>query len=81
MLPNRLSQSKYKIIESASLKSVVVASEDFIHSRLSTYEVLDKMSKRDSRRSNKLKKILTRLSDIKFDTVITESGLIIPLIE
>ena len=81
VLPNRLSQSKSKIIETASLKSVVVASEDFIHSKLSTYKGLDNMSRKDTRRNNKLNKIITRLGDIKFDTVITESGLVIPLQE
>ena len=39
-LPNHLSQSKSKIVETASIKSVTVASEDIIHSKLSTYEEL-----------------------------------------
>ncbi|MGY8793210.1 MAG: hypothetical protein ACKVI9_06040 [Gammaproteobacteria bacterium] len=39
--------SESEVIETASLKSISVTSEDFIHSRLSTYEVLDNMSKRD----------------------------------
>ena len=78
--PNHLSQSKSKIIEIASLKSILATSEDIIHFRLSTYEGLDNMSKRDVRRSNKLNKIITRISDIKFDTIITESGLAVPLL-
>ena len=81
MLSNRLSQSKSKIIESASLKSVVVASEDFIHSKLCTYKELDNMSRRDTRRNNKLNKIITRLGDLKFDISIPESGLVITLQE
>ena len=80
-LPNHLSQSKSKIVETASLKSVAVASEDIIHSKLSTYEKLDNMSRKDTRRNNKLNKIITRLGDIKFDTIITESGLVVPLIQ
>ncbi|MDB4012520.1 hypothetical protein OAA00_09455 [Cyclobacteriaceae bacterium] len=80
-LPNHLSQSKSKIVETASLKSVTVASEDIIHSKLSTYEKLDNISRKDTRRNNKLNKIITRLGDIKFDTIITESGLVVPLLE
>ena len=81
VLPNRLSQSKSKIIETASLKSVVVASEDFIHSKLSTYKELDNMSRKDTRRNNKLNKRITRLGDLKFDTSIPGSGLVIFLQE
>ena len=72
-LPNNLSQRKPKIIETASLKSVAVVSEDIIHSKLSTYEELDNMSRKDTRRNNKLNKIITRLGDIKLDTIIPES--------
>ena len=39
------------------------------------------MSRKDTRHNNKLNKIITRLSDIKFDTIITESGLVVPLLE
>jgi len=39
------------------------------------------MFKKDIKRNNKLHKIITRLSDIKFDTIVTESGLVVPLIE
>ena len=39
------------------------------------------MFKQDIKRNNKLHKIITRLSDIKFDTIVTESGLVVPLIE
>ena len=73
--------SESKIIETASLKSIAVTSEDFIHSKLSTYKGLDNMSKKRQRRNSKLNKIITRLSDIKFDTIITESGLVVPLLE
>ena len=72
-LPNHLSQSKSKIVETASLKSVTVASEDIIHSKLSTYEELDNISRKDTRRNNKLNKKITRLGDIKLDTIIPES--------
>ena len=81
VLPNHLLVSESKIIETASLKSIAVTSEDIIHSKLSTYEKLDNMSRKDTRHNNKLNKIITRLSDIKFDTIITESGLVVPLIE
>ena len=47
VFPNPLAMSESEVIETASLKSISVTSEDFIHSRLSTYEVLDNMSKRD----------------------------------
>jgi len=81
VLPNHLLVSESKIIETASLKSIAVTSEDIIHSKLSTYEKLDNMSRKDTRHNNKLNKIITRLSDIKFDTIITESGLVVPLLE
>ena len=77
ILPNHLSQSKSKIVETASLKSVTVAS-DIIHSKLSTYEKLDNMSRKDTRRNNKLNKIITRLDGIKLDTIIPESGNDVP---
>ena len=73
-LPNHLSQSKSKIIETTSLKSIAVVSEDIIHSKLSTYEESDNMSRKDKGRNNKLNKIITRLGDIKLDTIISESG-------
>ena len=66
-LPNNLFQSKPKIIETASLKSVTVVSEDIIHSKLSTYEESDNISKKYKRRSNKLNKIITQIRDIKSD--------------
>ena len=81
VLPNHLLVSESKIIETASLKSIAVTSEDIIHSKLSTYEKLDNMSRKDTRHNNKLNKIITRLSDIKFDNIITESGLVVPLLE
>jgi hypothetical protein len=80
-LPNHLLVNESKIVETASLKSVTVTSEDIIHSRLSTYKGLDNMSRKDTRRNNKLNKIITQLSDIKFNTIITESGLVVPLLE
>ena len=73
-LPNHLSQSKSKIIETTSLKSLAVLSEDIIHSKLSTYEELDNISRKDTRRNNKLNKIITRLGGVKLDAIITESG-------
>jgi len=81
VFPNPLAMSESKIVETASIKSVTVASEDIIHSKLSTYEELDNMSRKDTRHNNKLNKIITRLGDIKFDTIITESGLVVPLIQ
>ena len=81
VLPNHLLVSESKIIETASLKSIAVTSEDIIHSKLSTYKRIDNMSRKDTRHNNKLNKIITRLSDIKFDTIITESGLVVPLLE
>ena len=73
--------SESEIIETSSLKSISITSEDIIHSKLTTYEGLDNMFKKDIKRNNKLHKIITRLSDIKFDTIVTESGLVVPLIE
>ena len=78
---NSLAMSESEVIETASLKSIAVTSEDFIHSRLSGYEGLDNMSKKEIKRNSKLNKIINRLSDIKFDTIITESGLVVPLLE
>ena len=81
VFPNPLAMSKSEIIETVSLKSISITSEDIIHSKLSTYEGLDNMFKKDIKRNNNLHKIITRLSDIKFDTILTESGLVVPLIE
>ena len=81
VFPNPLAMSESEVIETASLKSIAVTSEDLIHSRLSTYEGLDNMSKKEIKRNSKLNKIINRLSDIKFDTIITESGLVVPLLE
>lgn len=81
VLPNHLLVSESKIIETASLKSIAVTSEDIIHSKLSTYKGLDNMSKKEIKRNSKLNKIINRLSDINFDTIITESGLVVPLLE
>ena len=81
VFPNPLAMSESEIIETASLKSISITSEDIIHSKLGTYEGLDNMFKQDIKRNNKLHKIITRLSDIKFDTIVTESGLVVPLIE
>ena len=78
---NPLAMSESEVIETASLKSIAVTSEDLIHSRLSAYVGLDNMSKKGIKRNNKLNKIINRLSDIKFDTIITESGLVVPLLE
>ena len=81
VFPNPLAMSESEIIETASLKSISITSEDIIHSKLSTYEGLDDMFKQDIKRNHKLHKIITRLSDIKFDTIVTESGLVVPLLE
>ncbi len=77
-LPNNLSQRKPKIIETASLKSVAVVSEDIIHSKSSNYEESDNVSKKYKRRSNKLNKIITQIRDIKSDEIITESCVVVP---
>ena len=77
-LPNHLSQSKSKIVETASIKSITVASEDIIHSKLSTYEELDNMSRKDTGRNNKFKKIISKLNDIKFKPIIKTSGYDVP---
>ena len=81
ILPNHLSHSKSKIVETASLKSVAVLSEDIIHSKLSTYEELDNMSRKDTGRNNKFKKIISKLNDIKFEPIIKTSGYDVPLQE
>ena len=81
VFPNPLAMSESEIIETSSLKSISITSEDIIHSKLTTYEGLDNMLKKDIKWNNKLHKIITRLSDIKFDTIVTESGLVVPLIE
>ena len=81
VLPNHLLVSESKIIETASLKSIAVTSEDIIHSKLSTYKGLDNMSQKEIKRNSKLNKIINRLSDIKFDTIITETRLVVPLLE
>ena len=78
ILLNHLSQSKSKIVETASLKSVTVASKDIIHSKLSTYEELDNISRKDIRNNNKFNKIITRLGRAKLDTIIPESGNDVP---
>ena len=80
-LPNHLLVNESKIVETASLKSVTVTSEDIIHSKLSTYKGLDNMSKKEIKRNNKLNKIITRLGDIKLDTIIPKSGNDVPLLE
>ena len=64
ILPNHLSQRKPKIVETASLKSVTVASKDIIHSKLSIFEELDNMSRKDTGRNNKFKKIILSLIHI-----------------
>ena len=77
-LSNNLSQRKPKIVEIAALKSVAVVSEDIIHSKLSTYEELDNISRKDIRHNDKLNKIITRLGNIKLDTIIPESDYDVP---
>ena len=41
------------------------------------YKGLDNILKRDKKRKNKFNKIIRKLSDLKFDKIITESMLII----
>jgi hypothetical protein len=58
VFPNPLAMSESEVIETASLKSIAVISEDLIHSRLSAYEGLDNMSKKETKRNSKLNKII-----------------------
>ena len=69
------------IYETVSLKNLNLSSEELIQSKLNAYKEVDNMSKKDIKRNNKRHKIITRLSDIKFDTIVTESGLVVPLLE
>ena len=69
------------IHETVSLRNLNPSSEELIQSKLNAYKEVDNISKKDIKRNNKLHKIITRLSDIKFDTIVTESGLVVPLIE
>ena len=69
------------IHETVSLKNLNLSSEELIQSKLNAYKVVDNRSKKEIKRNNKLHKIITRLSDIKFDTIVTESGLVVPLLE
>jgi hypothetical protein len=52
VFPNPLAMSESEVIETASLKSIAVTSEDLIHSRLSAYVGLDNMSKKGIKRNN-----------------------------
>ena len=69
------------IHETVSLRNLNPSSEELIQSKLNAYKEVDNMSKKDIKRNNKRHKIITRLSDIKFDTIVTESGLVVPLLE
>ena len=69
------------IHETVSLRNLNPSSEELIQSKLNAYKEGDNMSKKDIKRNNKRHKIITRLSDIKFDTIVTESGLVVPLLE
>ena len=69
------------IHETVSLRNLGPSSEELIQSKLNAYKEVDNMSKKDIKRNNKRHKIITQLGDIKFDTIITESGLVVPLLE
>ena len=69
------------IHETVSLRNLNPSSEELIQSKLNAYKEVDNMSKKVIKRNSILNKIISRLSDIKFDTIITESGLVAPLIE
>ena len=69
------------IHETVSLRNLGPSSEELIQSKLNAYKEVDNISKKDIKRNNKFNKIITQLGDIKFDTIITESGLVVPLLE
>lgn len=69
------------IHETVSLRNLKPFSEELIQSKLNTYKEVDNMSKKEIKRNSKPNKIINRLGDIKFDTIITESGLVVPLLE
>tara|TARA_B110001452_G_C15037579_1_gene362410 strand:- start:121 stop:381 length:261 start_codon:yes stop_codon:yes gene_type:complete len=69
------------IHETVSLRNLKPFSEELIQSKLNTYKEVDNMSKKEIKRNSKPNKIINRLGDIKFDTITTESGLVVPLLE
>ena len=69
------------IHETVSLRNLNPSSEELIQSKLNTYKEVDNMSKKEIKRNSKPNKIINRLGDIKFDTITTESGLVVPLLE
>jgi hypothetical protein len=69
------------IYETVSLRNLNPFSEELIQSKLNTYKEVDNMSKKEIKRNSKPNKIITRLGDIKFDTITTESSLVVPLLE
>jgi hypothetical protein len=69
------------IYETVSLRNLNPFSEELIQSKLNTYKEVDNMSKKEIKRNSKPNKIINWLGDIKFDTIITESGLVVSLLE
>jgi hypothetical protein len=69
------------IYETVSLRNLNPFSEELIQSKLNTYKEVDNMSKKEIKRNSKPNKIINRLGDIKFDTITTESSLVVPLLE
>jgi hypothetical protein len=69
------------IHETVSLRNLNPSLEELIQSKLNTYKEVDNMSKKEIKRNSKPNKIINWLGDIKFDTIITESGLVVSLLE
>ena len=69
------------IYETVSLRNLNPFSEELIQSKLNIYKEVDNMSKKEIKRNSKPNKIINRLGDIKFDTITTESSLVVPLLE
>ena len=69
------------IYETVSLRNLNPSLEELIQSKLNTYKEVDNMSKKEIKRNSKPNKIINRLGDIKFDTITTESSLVVPLLE
>jgi hypothetical protein len=69
------------IHETVSLRNLNPSLEELIQSKLNTYKEVDNMSKKEIKRNSKPNKIINRLGDIKFDTITTESSLVVPLLE
>ena len=76
-----LSKKTSIIYETVSLRNLNPFSEELIQSKLNIYKEVDNMSKKEIKRNSKPNKIINRLGDIKFDTITTESSLVVPLLE